>query len=564
VNKNINLHISALLIFSIYYLLSFLLFNSVVVNPHDNLEISSVYNHIISKIYRGDFDSYKIFLSGEFKWYYLDTVLYPINLLHLIVDDKQFYFFEEILKKIISYLSFYLLGKSLIKNKTYVILGALFYTTLINDPNSPPPTYFLPSMPYLMYLALSKYQLKLKHLGAIIFVGLNSSLVFDYPAIILMLIFSSFINHHKNFKCLFIFFAATTLSMIVSSTPIILSVLGEPLHRISMEKESLLNIINFELKNFYKIFSPNTIKEFFFFSSKILKLFLILACFVTKNKNLQVFLIFIIFTYILKNILLSDITQVFFSNTLGFLKGYNFSRIEIVLPLLFSILLIIILNENKINILKKFLIFLVIFSSVSYQASLPAHEFMKEFLKKNLTQKNLDLVKKEYNNKNYKNIIFIIKNKNNYKFDNLNFNLKTNNSFNSYYKKETYKKIKILVGSNKVASIGIDPMIAAMNDINIIDGYHTLYQLSYKTRFRKIIEQELNQNEKLKDYFDNWGNRVYVLYSDKNNLLINFNEVKNLGADYIISSFPIKDQVLESNYVLYDEKNKIYLYRLIK
>ena len=130
-NKNINLHISALLIFSIYYLLSFLLFNSVVVNPHDNLEISSVYNHIISKIYRGDFYSYKIFLSGEFKWYYLDTVLYPINLLHLIVDDKQFYFFEEILKKIISYLSFYLLGKSLIKNKTYVILGALFYTTLI-------------------------------------------------------------------------------------------------------------------------------------------------------------------------------------------------------------------------------------------------------------------------------------------------------------------------------------------------------------------------------------------------------------------------------------------------
>ena len=55
-----------------------------------------------------------------------------------------------------------------------------------------------------------------------------------------------------------------------------------------------------------------------------------------------------------------------------------------------------------------------------------------------------------------------------------------------------------------------------------------------------------------------------MLYSDKNNLLINFNEVNNLGANYIISSFPIKDQVLEPNYVLYDEKNKIYLYRLIK
>ena len=106
-------------------------------------------------------------------------------------------------------------------------------------------------------------------------------------------------------------------------------------------------------------------------------------------------------------------------------------------------------------------------------------------------------------------------------------------------------------------------MIAAMNDINIIDGYHTLYQLSYKKKFRKIIENELEQSEKYKDYFDNWGNRVYLFYNDQNNLLINFNEVKNLGAKYIISSFSIKNEALESNYVLYDEKNEIYLYRLI-
>ena len=106
-------------------------------------------------------------------------------------------------------------------------------------------------------------------------------------------------------------------------------------------------------------------------------------------------------------------------------------------------------------------------------------------------------------------------------------------------------------------------MIAAMNDIYIIDGYHTLYQLSYKKRFRKIIENELAQSEKLKNYFDNWGNRAYLFYNDQNNLLINFNEAKNLGAKYIISSFSIKNEALESNHVLYDEKNKIYLYKLI-
>ena len=231
-NKNINLHISAILIFSIYYLLSLLLFNSVVISPLDNLENEFVYHHIISKMYNGDLDSYKIFLSGEFKWYYLDKILWPINLIFFLVDDKQFYFFDEILKKIISYSSFFLLGKLLIKNKTYAIIGALFYTTLINDPNYPTATYLLPLFPYLMYLIISKNKLKLKHLLATIFIGLHSSLVFDYLSIVLMLIFLFFISYYKNYKTLLIIFLVITISMTISSIPAILSVLGEPLHRV--------------------------------------------------------------------------------------------------------------------------------------------------------------------------------------------------------------------------------------------------------------------------------------------------------------------------------------------
>ena len=281
------------------------------------------------------------------------------------------------------------------------------------------------------------------------------------------------------------------------------------------------------------------------------------------NKNLKELLIFIISVYILRGILGSDITNIFFNNTLGFLKGFTFTRIDTVLPLSFSIILIIILNVNKIKILKNALIFLVIFTSILNQINLPIIEYTKVFLKNNLTKDSLELFKENYRNKNFKNAALVIKDKDNYKFKNLNFNLKTNNSFNSYYKYDTYKKIKILVGSSKVASIGVDPMIAAMNDINVIDGYHTLYPLSYKIKFRKIIEKELNQNKKLKEYFDKWGNRVYLFYSDKNNLLINFNEVKNLGAEYIISTFLIKNDSLESNYLLYDKKNEIYLYKII-
>ena len=561
-NKNINLHLPALLIFSFYYFFSLLIFNSVVINPFDNLEIAAVYNHVISKIYRGDFDSYKIFLSGEFKWYYLDRILWPMNLLHFFTGDKEFYFSEQIIKKVISYFSFYLLGKVIIKNKIYAIVGALFYTTLVNDPSSSVPSYFLSSLPYLMYLAISKNQFQIKHLFIITFIGLNSSLVYDYPSVILMLFFSYFIKESKQNKPLFIFFIIITISMLISNVPIILAAIGEPLQRLEMAKDSLQKIINFEFKNFINYFLLNSIKDFFFFSTKILKLLLIISCFFIKNKKLKLFLIIIISTYIFKNILLSDLTQIIFTNQLRFLKGINF-RVEL-LPLLFSIILILILNISKIKIFKNVLIFLVVFSSISYQIYLPLNEFTKEFIKKNMTENSLKIVKENYYNKNYKNVILAIKNKNYYKYKNLHFKLKTKNSFDSYYKKDTYKKIKNAVGSSKVASIGINPMLAAMSDINIIDGYHTLYQLSYKTKFRKIIEQELNQNDELKDYFDNWGNRVYMLYSDKNNLLINFNEVNNLGANYIISSFPIKDQVLESNYVLYDEKNKIYLYRLIK
>ena len=239
--KKINLHLFALLIFSIYYLFSLLIFNNVVINPYDNLEISAVYNHIISKIYKGEFSSYKIFLSGEFKWYYLDSILYPKNILHFFANDKQFYFLEEILKKIISYFSFYLLGKSLTKNKFYIILGSVLYTSLVNDPNSPSPTYFLPVMPYMLYLLVSKTELKLKHLLAIIFFSLNSSLVFDYPSLIMMFLFSSIITKFKNIKILAIFFGITTLSMIISNIPVILSVIGEPLHRAVVEKENLTN-----------------------------------------------------------------------------------------------------------------------------------------------------------------------------------------------------------------------------------------------------------------------------------------------------------------------------------
>ena len=84
-----------------------------------------------------------------------------------------------------------------------------------------------------------------------------------------------------------------------------------------------------------------------------------------------------------------------------------------------------------------------------------------------------------------------------------------------------------------------------MNDIKVIDGYHTLYYLHYKYKFRKIISEEIKDNEFLKDYFDGWGNRVYAFYNDKENLKINFLEAKKIGASFVISGFHIKNNNLK-------------------
>jgi len=561
--KNYNLHLIALLIFSTYYLLSLLIFNAVALNPHDNLQFGPVFNHVISKIINGELESYKIFLAGEFKWYYLDKIFYPFNIFHLIFDNKQFYFFEQILKKIISYFSFYLFSKSFFNNKTHSIFGALFYATLINDINNPAPTIFLPFMPYLLYLVSSKDALKLKHLLVIFFIGLNSSLIFDYLSMILMAIFSYFIMSQKNYKILFNFLIAISLGMIIVAIPLVLSVLGDPVHRTVMGKNGLLKIVILEFKNFYGLFFPNNMKEIFYLPAYLLKLLILTSCFLVKNKKINLFLLFIFLTYLLKNLLSSDLTQIMFNKFFTFLKGFNFSRIANILPLLFSILLVAILKVNKNKVFINILITLTIVTSISFQLYFPAYEFTKEFLRKNLKKESLELVKVNYQNKSIKKIISIIKDKKSYKYENFTYDVKTNSSFDSYYKFEIYKKIKLFVGSNRVASIGVDPMIAAMNDINVIDGYYNIYHLSYKKKFRKIIEEELNQNNVLKDYYDNWGNRVYMFYNDKNNLLLNFKEAKNLGAEYIISSFLIKNENLESDCLLCDENNKIYLYKII-
>lgn len=121
-------------------------------------------------------------------------------------------------------------------------------------------------------------------------------------------------------------------------------------------------------------------------------------------------------------------------------------------------------------------------------------------------------------------------------------------TFKGYYNYYDYTKIKKIVKDKRTLSVGIDPMVAVIHNIKVLDGYHNLYPLTYKKKFRSIIEPELKKNIKFKKYFDDWGSRLYTtLYHpiSIDNIELNFEAAKNLGADFVISKYIIKSKKLK-------------------
>lgn len=100
--------------------------------------------------------------------------------------------------------------------------------------------------------------------------------------------------------------------------------------------------------------------------------------------------------------------------------------------------------------------------------------------------------------------------------------------------------------------MGIDPAAALYHGFYCIDGYSNNYDLEYKHKFRKIIAPELERNDWLKGYFDDWGNRCYLFFSEipgyfnvekdtcwVNNLQLDTQALKEMGCEYIFSALYI-------------------------
>jgi hypothetical protein len=90
-----------------------------------------------------------------------------------------------------------------------------------------------------------------------------------------------------------------------------------------------------------------------------------------------------------------------------------------------------------------------------------------------------------------------------------------------------------------IACLGFFPAVANLNGFDTVDGYVGLYPLEYKHRFRKVIAPELEKSESLRQYFDNWGSRAYLMSSE---LGTNFYVGKHEGR--VLHSFQIDSAAL--------------------
>lgn len=161
-------------------------------------------------------------------------------------------------------------------------------------------------------------------------------------------------------------------------------------------------------------------------------------------------------------------------------------------------------------------------------------------------------------------------------------------SWKDFYAEDVFSQIQDYIdqplSEYRVASLGIFPAAALYNGFYCLDGYSNNYPLEYKHSFREIIEPELDKNDYIREYFDGWGNRCYLLASETpgyfqiekgqfyySNYEINTAAFQKMGGDYLLSAAYIENAeetglklLREEPFGTQDSYYQIYLYGVME
>ncbi len=165
-------------------------------------------------------------------------------------------------------------------------------------------------------------------------------------------------------------------------------------------------------------------------------------------------------------------------------------------------------------------------------------------------------------------------------------------SYKEFYAQEQFNDIKHFIGKDqktyRIISIGLHPAISQYNGFYTLDGFSSDYPLSYKHKFSKIIEAELNKNEEIHKSFYGWGSWCYAFSSELGlkpyikyketfqtieHLDFNYDVLKSMHGDYVISAVEINtsnnpylkllNTYSKSNYKEGSTNWNIYLYEVL-
>lgn len=148
-------------------------------------------------------------------------------------------------------------------------------------------------------------------------------------------------------------------------------------------------------------------------------------------------------------------------------------------------------------------------------------------------------------------------------------------SWKEFYDTELFSRIKNDIGykGEPTIEVGYHSMVLLYNGFNTISGYLAYYPYKDMLKFRRLIEPELEANEKDRIYYDSWGGRRYIYnselsyepsrikHSEPITLRIDMDVFKNeYNGKYIISRAPIlNDSKLGVEFLgKWDSKDGIY------
>ena len=127
-------------------------------------------------------------------------------------------------------------------------------------------------------------------------------------------------------------------------------------------------------------------------------------------------------------------------------------------------------------------------------------------------------------------------------------------TWKQFFAQDLYDEADKIIGRPKedyrIVSLGIYPAAASYNGFYCLDAYSNNYDLEYKHQFRRIIAPQLEKSDYLREWFDDWGNRCYMLLAQFGNYFtcekkwgaytdeyeFDLNALKEMGGEYIISA----------------------------